>query len=347
MVSIIIPIFNTAKYLRKCVDSVLGQTYKDIECVLVNDGSTDGSIVLCQEYLNKDKRVVLIDKSNEGVDKARFDGLFKAKGEYVMFVDSDDWLEQKAVESLWISMMAAGGDVDMVVGQSRNVYKLSSFWVKDWRRKKFLNRMITNKEIMDKYFLSFFGVNMLPVGMWATLYRRSVIDKADLKPCGLSFGEDLVFNMHLLPYVRQYYIIDKCIYNYRRETLGISSKYLDKWLENARLLFEKKLSCIKNFNYVRAYKWQLIEMVNYLKTYIELCLKDDNNIEGRKQLLKDELGQLCYKDLMCLKDMGYQDLIFVEAVSRCDADACFEIIKERQKNKTLQERITRMLIRAL
>ena len=145
MVSIIIPIFNTAKYLRKCVDSVLGQTYKDIECVLVNDGSTDGSIVLCQEYLNKDKRVVLIDKSNEGVDKARFDGLFKAKGEYVMFVDSDDWLEQKAVESLWISMMAAGGDVDMVVGQSRNVYKLSSFWVKDWRRKKFLNRMITNK----------------------------------------------------------------------------------------------------------------------------------------------------------------------------------------------------------
>ena len=88
-------------------------------------------------------------------------------------------------------------------------------------------------------------------------------------------------------------------------------------------------------------------MANYLKTYIKLCLKDGNNIEGRKLLLKDELGQLCYKDLMCLKDMGYQDLTFVEAVSRCDADACFKIIEERHKNKILQERITRMLIRVL
>lgn len=93
MISIIIPIYNTSKYLSQCIDSCLCQSYKDIELILVNDKSTDNSLSICQKYARTDNRIRIIDKQiNEGVEKARLSGLQSAKGEYLTFIDSDDYL---------------------------------------------------------------------------------------------------------------------------------------------------------------------------------------------------------------------------------------------------------------
>ena len=94
MISIIIPVYNAEKHLRRCVDSVLAQTHTNLEIILVNDGSTDGSEKICEEYRMKDSRITVLHKENGGVSSARNLALEHIRGDYVMFVDSDDWIEE-------------------------------------------------------------------------------------------------------------------------------------------------------------------------------------------------------------------------------------------------------------
>ena len=109
-VSVIVPIYNAEKYLRECLDSIVNQTLKDIEIILINDGSTDGSAEICQEYLC-DSRVTYYHKTNEGLAAARDDGMQKATGEYIGFVDSDDWLEADMYEKMYNAAKSTDSDV--------------------------------------------------------------------------------------------------------------------------------------------------------------------------------------------------------------------------------------------
>ncbi|HCT89966.1 MAG TPA: glycosyl transferase family 2, partial [Lachnospiraceae bacterium] len=93
MISIIVPVYNAGIFLERCLDSICRQTYKEIEVILINDGSTDGSTEICEAYVKKDSRVKVLSKGNEGVVKARKDGLKIASGEYIGYVDADDWIE--------------------------------------------------------------------------------------------------------------------------------------------------------------------------------------------------------------------------------------------------------------
>lgn len=331
MISVVIPVYNAAKYLQRCVASVLCQTYTDIECILVNDGSKDKSLQLCQSFAKKDSRIIVVNKENEGVDKTRFEGLKHASGEFVMFLDSDDWLEQDAVENLMRPMSQF--EADVVVGQIRNVYHVVFLYLRDWRQKslKNANKLISYEEMMEDYYLSFFGINILPVSMCATLYRRSVINQAQLQPSGLGFGEDLAFNMKLMPYVQKYYMIDRVVYNYRRERWGASPKYLDNWLKNARLLFDSKMQQIKELHYDKAIKWQLIEYVNYMKTYVRnSLLYDSKHIEKRKNLLREEFRVHGFAEkVQLLSTMEYKDQVLFEAIQKKDVDKLFLLVHQR------------------
>lgn len=100
-VSIIIPVYNTEKYLRKCLDSAINQTLKEIEIICINDGSTDNSLSILKEYANKDNRVVVLDIPNSGVASARNFGIKKAHGRYIGFIDSDDWVDAGYFENLY------------------------------------------------------------------------------------------------------------------------------------------------------------------------------------------------------------------------------------------------------
>ena len=95
LVSIILPIYNAEKYLERCLESIITQTYANIEIILINDGSTDNSINIIKEYAIKDSRIIIIDKENEGVSVARNIGILKARGKYICFVDADDYIREK------------------------------------------------------------------------------------------------------------------------------------------------------------------------------------------------------------------------------------------------------------
>ena len=113
IISVIIPIYNVEEFLPKCIDSVLNQTLKNVEIILVDDGSTDNSSIICDEYALLDNRITVIHKKNEGLSASRNIGIDVAKGNYLAFVDSDDWIEESMFEIMYNTIVT--NDADMVV----------------------------------------------------------------------------------------------------------------------------------------------------------------------------------------------------------------------------------------
>lgn len=111
LISIIIPVYNVEKYLRRCVDSVLSQTYKNFECILIDDGSSDSSSKICDEYLKYDNRIKVIHKSNGGLSSARNVGIENSSGEYFCFVDSDDWIDENYIDYLYKSLINSNAQI--------------------------------------------------------------------------------------------------------------------------------------------------------------------------------------------------------------------------------------------
>ncbi|MCI5773555.1 MAG: glycosyltransferase [Erysipelotrichaceae bacterium] len=111
LVSIVVPIYNVEKYLSKCIDSIIAQTYQNLEIILVNDGSKDNSLAICQNYANKDARVKIIDKVNGGLSDARNAGIQQAKGEFVAFIDSDDFIKAKMIEEMLAQIQITNSDI--------------------------------------------------------------------------------------------------------------------------------------------------------------------------------------------------------------------------------------------
>ena len=124
MISVIVPVYNSVKYLDKCIQSILNQTYKNFELLLVNDGSSDNSLEICNLYALKDDRVKVIDQSNGGVSSARNAGIDYAKGEWITFVDSDDWVHKDYL--LQRVALAEERNADVVYCDAENVYEKSS-----------------------------------------------------------------------------------------------------------------------------------------------------------------------------------------------------------------------------
>ena len=122
-ISIIVPVYNVEKYIRRCLDSIAAQTFTDWECICVDDGTPDASGKICNEYAQKDSRFVVIHKENGGVSSARNAGLNVAKGEYVTFCDSDDWVEKEMLEVLYNTALETDADVVMGGHKTADEYK--------------------------------------------------------------------------------------------------------------------------------------------------------------------------------------------------------------------------------
>lgn len=216
MVSIIVPVYNTARYLPRCIRSLIGQSHSDLEIILVNDGSTDNSAEICRRYAARDNRIRFIDKHpNEGVDRARFSGLAVAKGEYVVFVDSDDWMEPDGIATLYSH--ATREDCDIVIGACRRVLSTTLGIHKESAPAptKYLGRRIGRAEMDTDLRRTHFGSNIIPVSLWSKIYRRDLFDLTELKPTGLRFGEDLILDCRLFSKSSSVFICDTVVYNYR------------------------------------------------------------------------------------------------------------------------------------
>lgn len=143
-VSIIIPIFNMEKYLNKCIESILKQTYKNIEIILINDGSTDCSEQIVIEWAKKDSRIIYVYQENKGSGIARNNGLSKATGKYVVFVDPDDWIEEDAIEQFVFQMER--NNPDLIIACAYNEYFDKNGKILEIKKDNFLNEYMNDIE---------------------------------------------------------------------------------------------------------------------------------------------------------------------------------------------------------
>lgn len=207
LVSIIVPIYNSEKTIKKCLDSVLVQTYRNIEIICVNDGSTDNSLNLLKEYSKKDNRIKVIVKSNGGVSSARNVGIKSAKGEYISFADSDDWLEKNMIEEL-VNVM-----------ESKNVDIVRCNYYKDEDKKApSFNEEINDKKIVGEKIIN--CLEKIVKGEISTyvhclILKKEIIDKTNLFDEEICLMEDALFYIDLLSKCKSIYFFDKPLYHYR------------------------------------------------------------------------------------------------------------------------------------
>lgn len=224
LISLIVPIYNVENYLWSCLDSIAKQTYSNIEILLVNDGSPDGSAAICQEFVARDSRFRYIEKGNGGLSDARNAGIAESKGEFLSFVDSDDWIEPTYVEDLYRA--ALFNDAEVVVSnyqefhQERNVYLIHIF--DDYYETHYSGEeVIQQLPLLERKDLSF-------KTSWGILFARRLFDTISF-PKGKTI-EDTRTNYRLFAESCRSTYIHKALYNYRVGVDSISSRITEKLL---------------------------------------------------------------------------------------------------------------------
>ena len=260
-ISVIVPIYNVAPYLRKCLDSIVGQIFSELEIILINDGSTDDSSAIIEEYAKRDKRIVVIDKPNEGYGKTMNRGLDTAKGKYVGIVESDDWIESDMYEALY--GIADLHNVDVVKG------RYIPFDDKTGIDENVSEFPISNVECIinpRKNPSIFLGDSSI----WSGLYKREFLEKNEirfLESPGASY-QDTGFGLKVWAMADRAFLTKKPVLHYRTGHLGQSAKskekvfcVCDEFKEVERYLIDKapdrfrKLEKILNRKKFLTYKW--------------------------------------------------------------------------------------------
>lgn len=223
-ISIVVPIYNAEKYISKCIKSILNQTNRNFEIILVNDGSTDGTLKICNKYKEKDNRIVVINKSNEGVIKARRIGIEKAKFDYITFVDADDWIDKNTIKILSDEINKNNSDVIIfnmyrVIGKFPLVRKLGS---RVYFEKQSL---FTGEQIKNELAAAYLRGDPLPAGLWGKAYKKDILINSGKYLNRIKFlGEDLFYNLEIFLKAEKISMIDKGLYYYRYG--GNTSKFM-------------------------------------------------------------------------------------------------------------------------
>jgi len=223
LISVVVPVYNVEKYLRRCVDSILCQTYSNLEIILVDDGSPDNSGKICDDYKKKDKRIKVIHKENGGLSDARNVGIDACHGKYITFVDSDDWIERDYVEVLYDALKR--NKVRISVGDVAIFYNDVKTHC-DFDGKE---EIVSPEQFFEKML---WGIRDLDNGAWAKLYETGLFD-------GVSYPKGRVYE----DTATTYKLIDKCdnivicskpIYCYMKRRDSITQSQFDK--KNMQLL---------------------------------------------------------------------------------------------------------------
>ena len=277
LVSILVPVYNVEAYLPQCIDSLLGQTYPHLQIVLIDDGSTDGSWRVMQEYAARDERIEIYHQENQGVGATRNHLLEKIKGDYVLFVDSDDWIELDMVEFLINKAINEGTDMVVcgnVVNDTRPAldYK-EEIWPQDKVIKEFLRHVHFNGSLWNK-LISFRLLKKQP-----TFHRE------------ISYGEDALFTWQLIQEVQNVVITNKQLYHYRMNEGSLShAKWSPNKMGTGHIVWElleketkekyPQFTDIASTSFVVSDMWQLYfaALSNYPKDeYIDMYQKHVKN----------------------------------------------------------------------
>lgn len=255
MVSIIVPIYNAEQYLRRCVDSILNQEYTDFELLLVNDGSTDASGDICEEYGDRDPRVIVIQKENTGVSDSRNRALDRARGKYLQFLDSDDWITPDATR-LFVRAAEEYG-CDMVISDFYRVVGERLSPKGDIEEEGVLTREEFAAHMMENPADFYYGV------LWNKLYRRDIVEEHNLRmDTDINWCEDFMFNLEYIRYAKVFYALHAPIYYYVKRKGSLASQGI-----NISKTVKMKLNVFEYYN--NFYK-HVLEEEDYEKNRLQV-----------------------------------------------------------------------------
>lgn len=238
MISVIVPIYNVEKYLVRCIESIINQSYQDLEIILVDDGSTDSSGKICDEYALKDVRIIVVHKENGGLSDARNAGLAHATGEYIGYVDGDDWIEPDMYEKMVSNCMSTG--MDVAACRYREVYPDS---IIDNSSERVLT--LSREEALEIYLCGHPNVKIYN-SVWSKLFRADLV-KDFRFPVGQK-SEDIMYTTKAFCNMNGCVYIDKALYNYVRGRAGsIMETYDEKRMFQDELpFFKEQIAYVKS-----------------------------------------------------------------------------------------------------
>lgn len=295
LISVIIPVYNQEQYLEQCLDSVINQTYKNLEIIIVDDGSTDYSSKICKYYEKLDKRIKYYYKENSGCGETRNYGLDRANGEFIYFLDSDDYIAPEMIKTLANSI----NESDSFVGITQFFYVRDTIEI--LKRDKEEQKLLKTPAV------------------WARMFRKEIIDKSNIRFSSAQIGEDLEFVSKLLIYNNKCTYIDcEPLYYYRRHNSSLTKQSNINWLSILDVL-----ESIENYaneqNKYEDFK-SLIEFMAISHIYFAtMQLKKHNIPEGIKTCLNTLISK--YPD--------WQENEFIEPYFKEQAVALKGIIEDQ------------------
>ena len=265
MISVIIPIYKVEAYLEKCIESVRDQTYQDIEIILVDDGSPDNCGAVCDRYQKMDERVKVLHKENGGLSDARNKGLDIATGEYVLFVDSDDFIHPNMIELLYYSLQETDADISVcgfkTVGEKDRISFDSG--VKQGKREIFEGQEVMN-QLRHK--------NLLTVVAWNKLYKRKLF--ADIRyPKGKIHEDEFLIHQILHLCERTVYISQELYYYVKREG-SITEQIKPSNVAYGWEAYEGRLAFLEQNGYTQMVQWTKLDMLYYVVMYYKILRRN-------------------------------------------------------------------------
>lgn len=278
LVSIIVPVYNSEKRIERCIESIIKQTYQNWELILVNDGSLDNSLKICNDYSNHDSRIKVYSQKNKGVSEARNLGIYHAKGEFVCFVDSDDSVDDRLLEVLINNQK----DSDLVIcGMNRIINQKVEINCIE-------NTTISGQEMivdfMQKYYLFW-----LVSSPWGKLYKKMYIPRSGFDK-DISLGEDLKFNIAYFKNISNIKVISESLYNYYDNDYSLTKVYKKGNYEAIDNIYDVTKKYVLLFNDESSIKFK---NVNY--KFFSFCVSfmSQNMINENKKERKELIKRIC------------------------------------------------------
>lgn len=280
LVTIIVPVYNVEKYINECVDSLIKQTYKNIEIVLVDDGSKDKSGAICDNYVALDARIKAIHKQNEGLGFARNTGLKAAQGKFVTFIDSDDKADADLVEKLVNGIYEVNGDT--CIGGFKRISEngMVSF------EESYDKAVFEGKNVYNKLFARMLGSapdkhDAIRMSVWNVMYSMDVIRKHSIEfPSERVFiSEDIIWDSEYYKYAQKAIVIDSTAYNYRITPGSLTQKYKPDMLEKICALYNEMC------NRLPGDKEKIVRLQRQFFVNLRACIRQErHSVSGKSNV---------------------------------------------------------------
>ncbi len=322
MISIVVPIYNKEKFLSKAVESVIHQTYDKWELILVDDGSTDASAQLIDSYSDKDPRIKVVHKINGGEGSARNAGIDVASGDYILFIDADDWIETNTLNIL--SQTVEKTNADCIVFE--NLIVTDNFS----RNACHLDEERSWKAGTTEFIYNYFGVNSRYLGtaVWNKLFKLSIINENGLRFNELRIGADTIFCLEYAWISKDWYRINEALYSYYQNDASVMHDFSPKFETSMRTLMDSYDEYAKRHNVEKELQGAICSI--NVRDLFTICKYYSEAYSG-KELIRHYrrlIGDECYRNKILKADISilYSYYKFVFYIFKFKMVHCLAIV---------------------